>query len=268
MNNLPSLFLRNIINGAVLKKEIKFMGWAHNQISAELDLPESEIKYFAMYIPCFTCTINYRSVKYISKALNNNGVAVLKFDFPGLGKTKGDFSKTNFSTNLENIRSAYKYLQENYEAPKLLIGHSLGGVMAMRLAMELTSIKALCVIAAGDRPSLLASKLSAIEQKIDKGEDGNVMIDNVKYKLEKHFFDDLRANDSKHKLNEITKPVLVMYSPDDKIISQENTMKNFTQPRGQKSFVTLNNVGHLINKERDAVVVGNIIASWATSIID
>jgi pimeloyl-ACP methyl ester carboxylesterase len=247
------------------KEKISFEGWQGTKISAELDSPDGEINYYAIYIPCFTCTINYRSVKYITKAMNENGVAVLKFDFPGLGNSVGDFSESNFSTNLENIRLAYKYLQENYETPRLLIGHSLGGAAVMRLCMELGEVKAVCAIAAPDAPSHLAGKLISIEQKIDEGESGDVMIDNKIYTLKKHFFDDLRINDGLHKLNQINKPVLVMYSPDDTVISKEHTIKNFTDVRGHKSFVTLNNVGHLMNKESDASAIGNIIASWAGS---
>jgi len=246
-----------------MKEKISFIGWNGNNISGELDLPDGDVNYYAIYIPCFTCTINYRSVKFITKSLNENNVAVLKFDFPGLGKTKGDFSETNFSTNLENIRLAYNYLGENYEHPRLLIGHSLGGAAAMRLTMELDEIKAICAIAAPDSPSHLAGKLVSIEQKIDAGIKGDVMIDNKIYTLKKHFFDDLRTNDGLHKLNEINKPVLVMYSPDDTVISKEHTIKNFTDVRGHKSFITLNNVGHLMNKESDATAIGNIIASWA-----
>ena len=246
------------------KKKINFLGTNNNKISAELDTPDNiETKFIALYAPCFTCTKNLRAIKYISSALNSKGIALFRFDFPGLGESEGDFTKTNFSTNLENLRLAYKYLEDNYTAPKLLLGHSLGGAAMMRLTMELPKVEATTIIAAPDIPSHLAEKLQKNKIEAELTGSSKKVIGGVEFELTKQFFEDLLYNDNFHNLKAITKPVLVMYSPDDDTISLEHTIRNFTEVSGLKSYVALNNVGHLMMKPDDTTKVGNIIAEWA-----
>ena len=238
-------------------------GTENNKMHAELHLPDGDINYFALYASCFTCTIDYRSTKAITKKLNENGIAMLKFDFPGLGKSEGNFAKTNFSTNLQNIRFAYEYLKMNYEAPKLLIGHSLGGAAMVRLYNEFQEAQALCTIAAPASPDHLAYRLSKQEEESNIKGDSIAVIGGIEYKLEKQFFEDLRENAKFHDLTSITKPVMVMFSPDDEAIEWDHVIRNFTDVRGHKSFVTLNNIGHLMMKEKDAKYVGELISKWS-----
>lgn len=244
-------------------KSFYLNGTDNNKMYTELHLPDGDIKYFALYASCFTCSIDYRSTKAITKTLNQYGIALLKFDFPGLGKSEGDFSKTNFSTNLENIRFAYNYLRDNYDAPRLLIGHSLGGAAMMRLYNEFSDSTALCVIASPDSPDHLAKRLSKVEEEAKINGEGTAIIGGIEYKLQDHFFKDLRENAKFHDLESINKPVMVMYSPDDNAIEWEYVIRNFTDVRGHKSFITLNNVGHLMMKEKDAFYVGELISKWS-----
>ena len=240
------------------KDRLSFLGHNNLNLAAELDTPdEREQKYIALYAPCFTCTKNLRSVKYITQGLNKSGISLFRFDFPGLGESEGDFAETNFTTNLENLRAA----------PKLLIGHSLGGAAMMRLAMEFDSVEAVTVIAAPDNPSHLAEKLSVIRDKASLNGSAEVTIGGIKFDLKKQFFDDLYANGKIHDLSKVTKPVLVMHSPDDDTIDRDHSIGNFTKTNGKNAFITLNDVGHLMMEKKDAFYVGSIISRWAKAFI-
>jgi len=245
------------------KIKFKFLGTGGNQLMAELDLPEGEVKYYALFTTCFTCSKNLRAVKYIAQSLNKHGIALLRFDFPGLGESEGDFSKTSYSTNLENIRLAYKYLENNYQAPKLLIGHSLGGAAALKLSMELKAVKAIATIAAANSPAHLAKVLWRNRDEAKEKGYSIKIIGGVKFKLTNEFFEDLYANGLTHDLSKVTKPTLTLYSPDDNTIEHKYSFKNFTDTSGQNSYISLNNMGHLMNNPKDANHVGNLIAIWS-----
>lgn len=250
------------------KNKLSFIGTNNNRLIAEFDTPdEKEEKFIALYAPCFTCTKNLRAIKYIAQSLNKEGISLFRFDFPGLGESEGNFSQTNFSTNLQNLRLAYNFLENNYSAPKLLIGHSLGGAAMMRLTMELSEIMATAIIAAPDTPSHLADKLKRNWEETKINGSSKRVIGGVEFELTNQFFEDLVENDKLHDLKNIDKPVLVMHSPDDDTIDVKYSFKNFEEVKGSKSFITLNNVGHLMMKPEDAKYVGKLIASWAKSYI-
>ncbi len=250
------------------KHKLSFTGTNNTNLIAELDIPDNiEEKFIALYAPCFTCTKNLRAIKYIAQALNQDGISLFRFDFPGLGESEGDFKETNFSSNLENLRFAYNFLKTNYRAPKLLIGHSLGGAAMMRLVMELESVEAVAIIASPDIPSHLANKLKRNWEEAKINGSSKRIIGGIEFDLTKQFFDDLIENDKYHDLRSITKPVLVMYSNDDDTIKREYAYKNFEEVSGPKSFIELNKTGHLMMKPSDAFNVGNMISSWALSYI-
>lgn len=250
------------------KEKLTFKGTNGHNLVAEFDTPDNkEQKIIALYAPCFTCTKNLRAIKYIAKSLNKKGISLFRFDFPGLGESEGDFSKSNFTSNLENIRFAYNYLKDNYEAPKLLIGHSLGGAAMMRLTMEFPEIVATAVIAAPDTPAHLAEKLEKTMFDANLYGSAKRTIGGMEYELSKQFFDNLIEETKNHDLSKITKPVLVFHSPDDDTIDIKYSIKNFELVKGHKSFITLNNVGHLMMKPKDAEYVGTLIASWVSTYI-
>jgi putative redox protein len=251
------------------KHKLSFKGTNNNTLIAEFDTPDNvEQRFIALYAPCFTCTKNLRAIKYISKMLNKKGISLFRFDFPGLGESEGDFSQSNFSTNLENIKHAYNYLKDNYEAPKLLIGHSLGGAAMLKMTMELPEVVATAVIAAPDTPSHLIGKLKRNKEEAEIHGVSKRNIGGEVFSLTKGFFDNLILNSEDFDLSKITKPLLVMHSPDDDTIDLDYSLKIFNQVSGHKSFITLNNVGHLMMKPKDAEYVGKLISTWIGTYLD
>lgn len=250
------------------KEKFKITGTGNNKLMVEYDTPDSiELRYTALYAPCFTCTKNLRSTKYMAQALNHNGIGLLRFDFPGLGESEGNFRDTNFTTNLENLRIVYNWMCENIESPKLLVGHSLGGAALLRLVNEFESSKAISVIASPDNPNHLAQRLRRTRDEAERFGVSKRNIGGIEFELTRDFFDDLEKNGQETDLSKVTTPALVMHSPDDDTIGVSYTFKIFEKISGQKSFVTLNNVGHLMMNRNDAYYVGNLIANWAKAYI-
>src|SRR5690554_2916396 len=109
-------------------------------LSGLLETPANDVKAYAIFAHCFTCGKDIAAASRIAGALVEKGIAVLRFDFTGLGNSDGDFSNTNFTSNLDDLRAVAEFLKENYYAPQLLIGHSLGGAAVLAVANDIESV--------------------------------------------------------------------------------------------------------------------------------
>ena len=234
-------------------------------LSARLDLPVDEkASAFAIFAHCFTCTKNFNAVVNIDRALAMQGIAVLRFDFTGLGESEGDFSETNFSTNVADLVAAAEFLRDNYEAPKLLIGHSLGGAAVLQAAARIPSTQAVATIAAPADPSHLLSHLGegALEN-LETGGYANINIAGKDFKIRKQFLLDLRQNSMENTIRGLRKPLLIFHSPVDQIVPVDNAAKIFMAARHPKSFISLDKSDHLLSKREDSLYVGSVLAAWA-----
>ena len=204
---------------------------------------------YALFAHCFTCTKNLSAVKNISRALTNNSIAVLRFDFTGLGESEGDFADTNFSSNIEDLIAASKFLEKEYQAPQILIGHSLGGAAALRASLKLNKLKAVVVIGAPFDPvhinNLLQNDLKTIKEK------GNAMVSigGRPFEIKKQFLDDILNSQSGNRISELNKALLILHSPQDNIVSIDNAAKIYKAANHPKSFVTLDGADHLLSNK-------------------
>jgi len=223
---------------------------------------QSPIAY-AIFSHCFTCSKDHSSSYRICKALAEQGIQVLRFDFTGLGKSEGQFSETNFSSNLQDIKAAVRFLENNYTLPHILIGHSLGGIAAIAAACEIENIQAVATIAAPSRPAHVLDHFEQHIPNILKNGFEDVSIFDRPYRLTKEYVLDLKDYDNRPFIKNLNKPLLIFHSPFDDIVSIDEAGKIFTQAKHPKSFISLDNADHLITKKRDAEYIAENIASWA-----
>ncbi len=243
--------------------EFKFDNGKGETLSGRLELPKVNTRGFAVFAHCFTCSKDFIAANRISKKLSALGIGVLRFDFTGLGNSGGDFSNTNFSSNVGDLIAATKALEEKYQSPCMLIGHSLGGAAVLRAALELENVKAVVTINA---PSdikhvqhLFQDDLSEIKSK---GE-ATVSLAGRNFKIKKQFIDDLEKHDFLEKLSHKRKNYLIMHSPIDNLVSIDHAGEIFISLKHPKSFVSLDSADHLLTKKADADYVAHIISAWA-----
>lgn len=244
-------------------KSISFQGSQNNEISAILDVPLDERpEAYALFAHCFTCSKNLLTVKRISRSLTSEGIAVFRFDFTGLGQSEGEFSDTNFSSNLADLQLAAEYMAEHFESPQLLIGHSLGGTAALHSAAKMKSVKAVATIGspfeAAHVKHMFKSKLDEIEYK---GE-AEVDIGGRSFVLKSSFLEDISNQSTGDILPELERALLVFHSPQDRIVNIEEAASIYNAARHPKSFVSLDGADHLVREQSDASYVGDVIASW------
>lgn len=238
-------------------------------LSAKLDLPQSMPAHtFAIFAHCFTCNKNFVAVRNISRALTLQGIAVLRFDFTGLGDSEGEFADSNLSTNVTDLLAAAAYLEKEWEAPTFMIGHSLGGAAAILAATSIPSIKAISTIGSPSDPAhvqhLFVSELAEIEEK---GE-AEVKIGMRPVKVKKQFVDDLQNKDLLAIVSDLRLPLAIFHSPQDMVVEISNAGKLYDAAFHPKSFISLDGADHMLMDPKDAEYVGSMLASWADRYLD
>mgnify|MGYP001218037074 CR=1 FL=1 len=242
---------------------LEFPNHENQKLAARLDLPLKEPRAFALFAHCFTCTKNLKAVSNIARALNQEGIAVLRFDFTGLGESEGDFSRTNFSSNVDDLVSAAEYLKQEYAAPSILIGHSLGGAAVLQAAHRIPSSKAVATIGAPAEPSHVINMLEDAKEEIEANGRARVTLAGRPFTIKKQFLDDLEQSRMHRAVAELNRALLVMHSPVDRQVGVDNAAEIFQRAKHPRSFISLDDADHLLSREVDSLYVGDVIASWA-----
>lgn len=244
--------------------KVSFRNRDDHSLSAKLELPmlPKPIGY-AIFAHVFTGSKNLKASRIISKALNMEGFAVLRFDFTGLGESEGEFSNTNFSSNVMDLMAAADFLEENYMAPSLIVGHSLGGSASIFAGSKIDSIKAIATIGSPFDPEHVTHLLHEKIDEIQKFGEASVNIQGRDFIVKKQFIDDLRNQDMLEILSNLRKAILVLHSPQDRVVEIENAANLYKNAMHPKSFVTLNGANHMLTNKDDAYYTGEVIASWA-----
>jgi len=250
-------------------KKIVFESTQNRRLSALLDLPvDGSPTAYALFAHCFTCTKNLKAVYHISRALARERIAVLRFDFTGLGESEGDFADTTFSSNVEDLIAAANFLQSDFEAPRVLIGHSLGGAAVLQAAAHIPFCRAVATIGAPADPVHVARLLKDQMEDIEQKGEAEVSLEGGNFKIKKQFVDDLKQTRMEDVIRNLKKALLIFHSPVDNTVGIDNAAKIFQTAHHPKSFVSLDQADHLLMNEADAIYVGNVIAAWARKYID
>lgn len=249
-------------------EKIYFKNINDSCLSARLDIPiDKKPVAYALFAHCFTCTKNLKAVTYLSRSLVSEGIAVLRFDFTGLGESGGDFSDTNFSSNKDDLKSAAKYLENEFEPPKILIGHSLGGAAVLQAAEHIPSTKAVVVINTPSEPTHLMIHLESKKVEIYEKGTAEVSIAGRTFRIKKQFLEDLEQNHMEGKIRNLRKPLLILHSPIDNVVGIDNATQIFEAAKHPKSFISLDKADHLLSDESDSHYAGAIIATWVKKYI-
>ncbi|MBN8675040.1 bifunctional alpha/beta hydrolase/OsmC family protein [Lacibacter sp. MH-610] len=232
-------------------------------LSAHMVKPlQGAVKNIAIFAHCFTCSSSLAIVKNISNALTSKDISVLNFDFTGLGHSEGDFSETNFSNNISDIEDINSFLTENYVAPTILIGHSLGGAAAIIAANRLPNIQAVISIAAPSYARHVTKHFGNLEETIDKRGYAMLAIGGRPFTIRKQFIDDLETHHVEDEVARLRKPLLILHSPQDKIVEIENAASLYHKAKHPKSFISLDGADHLLTNKDDAFYVADVIGTW------
>jgi len=245
-------------------KKIHFKNDKGLLLEGSIDFPiDKKPLSYALFAHFFTGNRNFTAVRNISKALTHNRIAVMRFDFTGLGNSEGAFEDSNFSTNINDLIAAAEYLQKHHESPKLIIGHSLGGAAGIFAANQISSIQAIVTIGAPSNPSHVEHLFEDYLEDIKLDGEATFEISGREFTIKQQFLDDLGSKDLVQLLKKSRKPVLVLHSPQDKIVDIKNAKEIYNAAHHPKSFISLDGANHLLTNKEDSFYVGAVVSSWA-----
>jgi putative redox protein len=249
-------------------ERFQFEGVGGHQLAASLDLPTETPIAYALFAHCFTCGKDVLAARRIAGALAAKGIAVLRFDFTGLGSSEGEFANSNFSSNIADLVRAADHLRKTRKAPAILIGHSLGGAAILAAAGQIPDAKAVVTIAAPSAPAHVTGLFKDEVEDVRKHGEIEVSLAGRPFKITRQFIDDIAEHDLMAKISRLRKALLVMHAPTDDTVGIDNATRIFTSARHPKSFVSLAGADHLLSNKADATYVADVIAAWATRYID
>ena len=245
-------------------QRITFPGHDGSQLAARLDMPEGPHLATALFAHCFTCGKDIPAARRIAARLTGKGIAVLRFDFTGLGHSEGEFANTSFTSNVDDLIAACKHLDAEGMPPSLLIGHSLGGAAVLKAASQMAQIKAVATLGAPFDPEHVTHNFSdALPEIISKGV-AEVSLGGRPFSIGKGFIEDVAKGELTPAIGKLKAALLVLHAPQDAIVSIDNASQIFLAAKHPKSFVTLDDADHLITRAADAEYAADVIATWAT----
>jgi uncharacterized OsmC-like protein/fermentation-respiration switch protein FrsA (DUF1100 family) len=250
-------------------QKITFAGADGSQLSARLSLPpDGEVVACALFAHCFTCSKDLKPVVNISRALTQERIAVLRFDFTGLGESEGDFADTTFTSNIEDLVAAAEYMGGELEAPAILVGHSLGGAAVLQAAPRIESVRAVATIGAPFDPAHVKHLFEGSLEEIEERGEADVVLGGRRFTVGRQFVRDLDGHRMEETIAGLGRPLLIFHSPVDQTVSIDNAALIYKAARHPKSFVSLDDADHLLLDERDSLYVGSVLAAWAHRYID
>ncbi|MEL6419708.1 MAG: alpha/beta fold hydrolase, partial [Pseudomonadota bacterium] len=249
-------------------ERVTFAGHDGSTLAARLDLPDGPVLATALFAHCFTCGKDIPAARRIAARLAAQGIAVLRFDFTGLGHSEGEFSNTNFTSNVQDIEIAAQYMAERGMAPSLLIGHSLGGAAVLKAAANLSEIKAVATLGAPFDPEHVTHNFAdALPEIITHGV-AEVNLGGRPFKIGKTFIEDVAGGSLTPSISRLNAALLVLHAPRDEIVSIDNASEIFLAAKHPKSFITLDDSDHLITKPAHAEYAADVISTWAAKYLD
>ena len=232
-------------------------------LAALLDWPDGPVKAVALFAHCFTCGKDNRAARRIAEGLTQNGIAVLRFDFTGLGMSEGEFANSTFSSNVDDLVAAAEHLKQKLAAPAILIGHSLGGAAVLAAAHRIEEARAVVTINAPSDPAHVSGLLKERVADIALKGEAEVTLGGRQFRVRRAFLDDIADQMLTPRIANLHKALLIFHSPTDDIVGIDNASHIFLAAKHPKSFISLTGADHLISRRSDAAYVANVIAAWA-----
>ena len=248
----------------IKSQRVTFPGAFGHELAARLDRPRQTPRAYALFAHCFTCSKDLKATARISRALVERGIAVLRFDFTGLGESEGDFADTNFSSNLEDLVAPVEFMRAEYQAPKLLIGHSLGGAAVLATAGRVPEAVTVATLGAPSDTEHLGAGILRSAPELEAAEEAEVVLAGRPFRVRRQLIDDLKQQSVLSAVAKLGKPLLILHSPVDDVVDVDHARRIYQAAKHPKSFVSLDDADHLLLKDpADARYVAEILAAWS-----
>lgn len=248
---------------AVKTESVNFIGALGEKLAARVDRMPGPVRGYALFAHCFTCSKDLAAARRIASGLAERGIAVLRFDFTGLGHSDGEFANTTFASNVDDLVAAADWMRQRLQAPCVLVGHSLGGAAVIAAAHRIPEIKGVATIGAPADPAHVTHNLGAGIDKVLREGEAEVTIAGRSFRVRREFIDDLNQHDQEERIRTLKRDLLIFHAPLDQTVGIDNATTIFRAAKHPKSFVSLDKADHLLSRAADAAYVASVLAGWA-----
>jgi putative redox protein len=245
-------------------ERLDFPGHDGSRLAARLELPPGPPRAYAVFAHCFTCSKDIFAAARIAQALAARGIAVLRFDFTGLGSSEGEFANTNFSSNVADLVAAADHLRATRAAPTLLVGHSLGGAAVLAAAGEIPEARAIATIGAPADAAHVVKNFAADVGRIEASGAADVTLAGRRFTIRKQFLEDVEGARLRDRIARLKRPLLIFHAPRDATVGIENAAAIYNAAIHPKSFISLDDADHLLSRPEDAIYVADVLTAWST----
>lgn len=250
------------------RDRVSFPGAHGYELSGRVHEPAGHPSGWALFAHCFTCSKDLRAAIRIGDALAAAGIGVLRFDFTGLGDSEGDFADTNFSSNVEDLVAAARYVRDQLGEPRVLVGHSLGGAAVLTAAGHVPECRAVATIGAPSDPAHIRKHLVDAEPEVAARGEAVIELAGRPFRIRKQLIDDLEGQTLLDNVASLGRALLVCHAPLDDTVGIENARAIFDAAKHPKSFVALDGATHMLTRSTDAAYIGGVIAAWAARYVE
>lgn len=248
---------------------LSFESRSGRRLGANLDVPrDGPPAATALLAHCFTCGKDLKGLVHLSRALSDAGFAVLRFDMTGRGESEGSFAEDGLSGDVDDLEDAAAFLAREVAPPSLLVGHSLGGAVALLAAPRIDSLRALATVGAPAEPSQLIGVTPEATGGDPAEGEAEASIGGRTFRLSRTLVEALTASNPLERLSELRLPLMILHSVVDEVVGVEHAARLFEAAHHPKSFVSLGSAGHLLPRERDARFAGSVIGAWAAALLE
>ncbi len=240
-----------------------FAGAGGAQLVGRLERPDGALRAYALFAHCFTCGKDSSASVRVSRALAERGIATLRFDFAGIGASGGSFAETTFTSNVDDLVAAADALRVRFQAPALLIGHSLGGAAVIAAASRIPEARAVVTIGAPADAAHVAHHFSEAVAAIQAHGAADVTLGGRSLTIGRAFVDDIAMQPQRDRIAALRRALLVLHAPQDAVVGVDNASAIFLAARHPKSFISLDDADHFLSRPSDAAYAAGVIAGWA-----
>lgn len=248
---------------AVRTESVNFTGALGDSLAARIDYPPGPVRGYALFAHCFTCSKDLAAARRIAAGLAGRGIAVLRFDFTGLGHSEGEFANTTFASNVDDLIAAADHMRETLSAPQILVGHSLGGAAVLAAAGRIGEVKGVATIGAPSDPQHVVHNFGTHLETIERDGEAEVQLGGRSFRVRKSFIDDLKEHRLTDLIKDLRKDLLVFHAPRDETVGISNATDIFVAAKHPKSFVSLDQADHLLTRKSDSDYVAAVLSAWA-----
>ncbi len=245
--------------------KLTVIGSQDQSLEALIDWPAEPIRGYALFAHCFTCGKDLFAARQIARSLAGKGIACVRFDFTGVGRSEESPELAGFSHDVDDLIAVYRHLARDYDAPALLIGHSLGGAAVLAAAHHLPDLMGVVTIGAPFDPEHVSHLIpdEAISQ-IEAVGYSDVRLGQRDIKVRDSFLTSIKNQDAERDIGRLRKPLLVMHAPNDELVELENAARIYNAAKHPKSFVSLDSADHMVSRREDALYAAEVISAWAS----